>query len=935
MMKKELLIIFGISIVVLGIFISGCVQQESPKPIYEASAYTPGYTLAYTPTGNGWAKVHDGLGAGNVKLTSDGGFIVFGNTMNDVIKGPYGFVMPARYLFRIDANGSIMWGNTSMYARDAPTGAVSQTSDGGYVIADAIYKRESGRVVLRGEIQKKTDDKMTDADVLLRKIASDGSIAWNKTFDASGKNTDDAAWLVLQDSDGGYVIGGVDEVYSAGYNLAHGNTFLLKTDADGNMLWTQKFELEENDFNQPLLLQQTSDRGFMIFGEMQSKADNATNNARYAYFIKTDSGGNKQWMKIFKRDEIGMTPIRLLIEQTPDEGYLVVGAVSTQINVTIVKHGNLIVGEVPLIRAYALKLDANGNTLEKKWYAVLEEGFGDCSGQPIGSIQKTSDGGYIIAKEGVCLIKLDSEGNKTWERQMIDQDSEILEPKAYQTADNGYVIIGNLNYGWNQIGGGYGSGDLGVGWTAVVVIKVDENGHLNQTIYPKPAQLLPSPAKRVTGKGWMKTFGGNFNSMSTSVQQTSDGGYIATGYVGYGVRYPSGFNDTIIMERTAAYLLKIDADGNRVWERSLGGAGIVGQRDKYIAWNEPGGGSSEGGRSVQQTSDGGYIVVGDLHTYKLHEKTSSEDGGMFDYVAGNDAFLVKTDANGNILWKKTFGEYYNEEGYDVQQTSDGGFFIVGSTSSYGVCPYCTENLGQQAPEDVYLIKTDANGNVIWKKVFGGMHNDVAFSGQKTPDGGFIVAGVSGSLSGNGVEDAYLLKIDKDGNKMWEKTFGKKGRTEKGSSVQQTSDGGYIIVGQTVLGGAQWVTESDVYLIKTDHNGNLVWEKEFGGDLTDIGYSVEQTSDGGYIISGFTASFEDEDSGAVYLIKTDADGNKAWEKTFEGTSGLTNIISVHQTSDGGYIISAGNKDTQNIQPGSPLSGSGYDAYLIKTDGNGNV
>ncbi len=929
--------------ILLLVFISGCIQQESFKP--NAPVISTSVTSAYSPTGNGWAKVHDGLWAGNVKLTSDRGFIVFGTNMNDVIKNPYGVVMPARYLFRIDVNGSIVWGNASVYARDANTGAVSQASDGGYVVADAIYKRKSGKVVLRGEIQKKTDDKMSDADVLLRRIAPDGSIAWNKTFDVSGKDTDDAAWLVLQDSDGGYVIGGVIEG-SGWYNLANGDTFLLKTDADGNLLWTRTFELEENKFNRPLLLLQTQDRGFMIFGEMYSIRDDATHDERYAYFIKTDSDGNKLWEKLFKRDEIGIA-LMPLIEQTPDGGYLIVGAVRTQINVTVNDSyvQNLLkrrpekqfdvttVTERSSTRAYALRLDANGNILEKKWYAELDEGFGDCGAKSIDSIQKASDGGYIIAKEGVCLIKLDDGGNKTWERQMTDKDSEILEPRAYQAADNGYIIIGNLNYGWKQVGGGYGSGDLGVGWTAVVVIKLDENGHLNQTIYPKPAQSLPSPAKRVTGKGWMKTFGGNFNSMATSVQQTSDNGYIAAGWIGYGVRYPSGFNDTTILEKTSAYLLKTDANGNKVWEKSLGGTGIVGQRDKYIEWNEPGGGSDENGLSVKQTSDRGYVITGRHHTIRLHDRTSPDDYAMFDYVAGDEAFLVKTDADGNILWKKTYGgEYYGEVGYDVLQSRDGGFFIVGSTSSYGVCPWCAKELGQQAPEDVYLIKTDANGNEIWKKVFGGMNNDVAFSGQETSDGGFIVAGVSGSFSGNGVEDVYLLKIDKDGNKIWEKTFGKKGRTEKGSSVRQTSDGGYIIVGQTVLGGAQWVTESDVYLIKTDANGNEVWEKEFGGDFTDIGYFVEQASDGGYIISGFTGSFED--LSATYLIKTDANGNKVWEKTFEGTSGLSVRNTVQQTSDGGYIIAAGNMDTQNIQSG-PLVGSGHDAYLIKTDEFGNV
>ena len=410
------------------------------------------------------------------------------------------------------------------------------------------------------------------------------------------------------------------------------------------------------------------------------------------------------------------------------------------------------------------------------------------------------------------------------------------------------------------------------------------------------------------------------------------------------------------------------------------------------------------------------------------------------FVAGQGNNLVRSDSgndwwmkkfygqNGSedtSQWNKTFdGEEVDEMGRSVQQTSDGGYFIVGITTSYGASPYTAKELGQVAPQDIYLIKTDANGNKVWKKVFGGTRIDMAFSGQQTSDGGYIVAGLTASWSGKKdiyrkasgalavedegyiyaecigghidnerelpcAEDMYLLKIDADGNKVWEKTFGmKNNRSDAGYSIQQTSDGGYIIVGQTfwhVLdseGAISWNdARSDVYLVKTDANGNVIWEKTFGRNSSDFGYSVQQTTDGGYIVSGFTTTpFESFESllakyeklgiekpfekviekdieksklpagGRIkpYLIKTDSNGNKIWERIFEDGFGRDwtwtttwpgGMNSVRQTSDGGYIIAAGNKHTHDIPRGptepTPLTmGEGYDAYIIKTDANGN-
>ena len=196
------------------------------------------------------------------------------------------------------------------------------------------------------------------------------------------------------------------------------------------------------------------------------------------------------------------------------------------------------------------------------------------------------------------------------------------------------------------------------------------------------------------------------------------------------------------------------------------------------------------------------------------------------------------------------------------------------------------------PYALFIIKTiplQAQG-IEWEDIFGGVNNDKGYSVQETSDGGYILAGYTYSF-GTGESDVYLIKLDSNGDTIWTKTYGGDSY-DVGYSVQETSDGGYIIVGYTYSFGAG---ESDVYLIKTDSNGNVLWTKTFGGASYDMGYSVQETSDGGYIITGYTDSFGAGGSD-VYLIKTDSNGNIAWTRTYGGSSSEAGY-SVRETPDG--------------------------------------
>ena len=325
---------------------------------------------------------------------------------------------------------------------------------------------------------------------------------------------------------------------------------------------------------------------------------------------------------------------------------------------------------------------------------------------------------------------------------------------------------------------------------------------------------------------------------------------------------------------TAIYLTSI-ASAQTSWLRTYGGT------------------NDDGGESVQQTTDGGFIIAGCTESFG---------------AGGADFYLIKTDDSGDTLWTKTYGGTGYDYGNFVRQTTDGGYIVVGCTKSFGTGGY-----------DVYLVKTNNSGDTLWTRTYGGESDEWGCSIRQTTDGGYVIAGITGSL-GVDTADVYLLKTNASGDTLWTRTYGGTG-FDWGNSVQQTTDGGYIIAGTTSTFGAG---SDDVYLVKTNAQGDTLWTRTYGGTGEDYGNSVQQTSDGGYIIAGWTESF-----GAgltdVYLIKTNASGDSLWTRTYGGTS-YDEGNSVQQTKDGGYVIAGY----------TTSSGTGnVDVYLIKTDSLGDV
>ena len=216
------------------------------------------------------------------------------------------------------------------------------------------------------------------------------------------------------------------------------------------------------------------------------------------------------------------------------------------------------------------------------------------------------------------------------------------------------------------------------------------------------------------------------------------------------------------------------------------------------------------------------------------------------------ALLLTTilQAQPNAIWIRTFGGINSDYGRSIQQVFNDGYIIIGTTASFG------DN------NDVWLIKIDVQGNKEWDKTFGGSNDDFGSCIKQTIDGGYIIVGWTNSFGG-GNNDAWLIKTDAEGNEEWDKPFGGSD-SDRGYSVQQTTDGGYIITGETKSFGNG---ESDLWLIKTDAEGNEEWDKPFGGSDSDRGYSVQQTENAEYVITGWTKSFGNGNNDA-WLIKVE-------------------------------------------------------------------
>jgi len=350
-----------------------------------------------------------------------------------------------------------------------------------------------------------------------------------------------------------------------------------------------------------------------------------------------------------------------------------------------------------------------------------------------------------------------------------------------------------------------------------------------------PALLFAQPPDSL----WSRVFGGAGNDECTSILQTADSGYILGGWTG---SFGAGGIDV--------WTVRTNANGDGVWSRTFGGSG------------------EDACYSVAPAADGSYLLVGD---------TRSFGAGYYDY------WLVKVGESSDSIWSRTFGGSGLDRCSSIGRTSDNGYLLGGNTISFGA-----------GNTDFWLVKTDATGEGLFSHTYGGHEYDECYAVKQTSDGGCVLAGYTESF-GAGITDFWLVKTNANGDSSWSRTFGGS-QLDVCLSVEQTSGGGYILTGYTFSFGAGG---ADFWLVKTDANGNQLWSRTFGGSDDDRCNSVHQTADGGYILGGYTESFG-AGSTDFWLVKTDANGTELWNRTFGG-SGDDLCHAVIRTTDGGYML----------------------------------
>jgi len=411
---------------------------------------------------------------------------------------------------------------------------------------------------------------------------------------------------------------------------------------------------------------------------------------------------------------------------------------------------------------------------------------------------------------------------------------------------------------------------------------------------------------------WEKTFGGSEEERAKSVWQTSDGGYVIAGA---SISYNGDLTGTHGAEDF--WVVKTDATGGLQWQVSLGGY------------------SGDWATSVQQTTDGGYIVAG----YTL--STTMDVSGNHGVV---DFWVVKLSSTGSMQWQKALGGTAGDYANCIRQCSDGGFIVAGYTLSDD--GDVTGLHGTLPRNDYWVVKLSATGNIEWQKTLGGSEDDMATSVEPCVDGGFVVAGYTFSNDGdvtnlhgaaNTYADYWVVKLNSTGNIEWQKTLGGPS-VDQAYSVKQCDDGGYIVAGYTTSNGGDVTgihgNYQDYWVVKLNSAGSIQWQKTLGGTDDDRAFDVQQCNDGGYVVAGYANSTNGDVTGNhggpdSWVVKLGSNGVIQWQKALGGAID-DHAYSIQQCADGGYIV-AGDASSMDGDVTNPNGGS-YDYWVVKLSGN---
>lgn len=402
---------------------------------------------------------------------------------------------------------------------------------------------------------------------------------------------------------------------------------------------------------------------------------------------------------------------------------------------------------------------------------------------------------------------------------------------------------------------------------------------------------------------WQKSFGGAGTDNARYGVQTSDGGFIVVGQ--------SNSTNGDLTANYGAYdfwVTKLNSIGNLLWQKNYGGS------------------ADDIARCVKQTTDGGYLVFGD--TYSNSNDVTGNHGGK-------DYWLIKLNSTGTLVWQKTFGGTGNESAKSIVLTNDGGIALFGYSGSND-----GDVLGNHGGvSDYWLVKTDGNGNIQWKSVYGGSDTEEGDICVQTNDGGFILSGTSmsndGDVTGNhgGFGDYWIVKTNNTGVITWQKCFGGSG-AELAREIIQTSDGNYLVAGYSDSNDGD-VTGNhglqDYWVVKLTVSGGLIWQKSLGGTNSEWPYAVTETNLGTYVISGNSQSNNGDVTGNhggwdYWIVNLSSSGSVLWQKSFGGSMNDESNFSVNQCTDNGLFITGRSNSNDGDVSGNQGSN---DYWVVKT------
>jgi PKD repeat protein len=887
------------------------------------------------------------------------------------------------WIVKLSATGTIQWqstigGNDYDYLQ-----SIQQTTDGGYILGGYSYSGISGN---------KTEASQGGFDYWVVKLSANGTIEWQNTIGGSG---DDYLQSIQQTTDGGYILGGYSQSGVSGdkTEACQGNYdyWVVKLTTTSAIEWQNTIGGSGDDRLQSI--QQTTDGGYILGGYSESgisgdKTKTSQGDADY-WVVKIAATGTIEW-----QNTIGgsIEDYLLSIQQTTDGGYILGGYSRSGIS------GDKTEANQGSSDYWVVKLSATGTI---QWQNTI----GGSSNDYLQSIQQTTDGGYILGgysnsnisgdktetsqgDSDYWVVKLTGTGTIEWQNTIGGSGDDRLQ-SIQQTTNGGYILGGYSNssiYG-DKIEISQGYEDYWILKLPSITFPISNfeipiNTCINQAIhftnYSTNAsnyqwEINDTPITTMTDLDYTFTTSGTYtitlisnnptcSSRKSQVVQIIDPydfSYVQNG-VTINFFAETGANEyswnlgdettsigqniihTYLAEGTYEVCLSSNTCESLNTCRNI----VVTQLPKCvftptIQWqNTIGGNSNDELQSIQQTTDGGYILGGYSNSNVSGDKT---EASLY-----NDYWIVKLSVAGTIEWQNAIGGNQTDYLQSIQQTTDGGY-ILGGTSNSDISGDKTEP--SQGNDDYWVVKLTATGAIEWQNTIGGSSIDRLKSIQQTTDGGYILGGYTASgISGDktealqGAYDYWIIKLTATGTIEWQNTIGGN-NYDYLESIQQTTDGGYILGGYSASGISGDKTEAsqgyeDYWVIKLTTTGAIEWQNTIGGSSGDYLRSIQQTTDGGYILGGYSNSGISGDkteanqgSFDYWVIKLAATGAIEWQNTIGGSSN-DYLQSIQQTTDGGYIL--GGYTASGISGDKTEANQGsFDYWVVKLAATGNI